>query len=155
MSKYHQTDYKYSICTHMSIIELHIYIYIHKYFRPRGLNDIHVSFSHKWLPSLCNRPIPFFIRTILINFVHLYMSTFFGNVVWFHVVSECHPQDLTETRGFWEGASKVHEIRGELYSCASTLMAFCNEEKVHPCVMMPGAHGFCVLNFLQIQDSLT
>ena len=32
--------------------------------------------------------------------------------------------------GFWEGASKVHEIRGELYSCASTLMAFCTSEEV-------------------------
>lgn len=30
---------------------------------------------------------------------------------------------------FWEGASKVHEIRGELYSCASTLMAFCTSEE--------------------------
>ncbi|CAK9022524.1 UPF0187 protein, partial [Durusdinium trenchii] len=31
--------------------------------------------------------------------------------------------------GFWEGASKVHEIRGELYNCASTLVAFCSNKQ--------------------------
>ncbi|CAK9003020.1 UPF0187 protein, partial [Durusdinium trenchii] len=30
---------------------------------------------------------------------------------------------------FWEGASKVHEIRGELYNCASTLVAFCSNKQ--------------------------
>jgi len=30
---------------------------------------------------------------------------------------------------FWEGASKVHEIRAELFSCASTLMAYCSSKE--------------------------
>ena len=36
------------------------------------------------------------------------------------------PENL---RGFWEGASKVHEIRAELFSCASTLMAYCSAKE--------------------------
>ena len=34
---------------------------------------------------------------------------------------------------FWEAASKMHELRGELFNCASTLCAYCCEPKMLGC----------------------
>ena len=65
--------------------------------------------------------------TFVLGFLIVFRNNQAGEVV--HVVPCIHtyPHRLEAYNRFWEAASKMHELRGELFNCASTLCAYCCE----------------------------